>query len=49
MPVPADLKGRPIIAGPVAPTQRLSELIEKLLSPLVMFLPIFYKKTTGIL
>ena len=43
MPVPADLKGRPIIAGPVAPTQRLSELIEKLLSPLVMFLRSFIK------
>ena len=43
MPVPADLKGLPIIAGPVAPTQRLSELIEKLLSPLVMFLQSFIK------
>ena len=30
MPVPSDLKGRPIIAGP---TQRLSELLEKLLLP----------------
>ena len=43
MPVPADLKGRPIIAGPVAQTQRLSELIEKLFLALVMFLRSFVK------
>ena len=41
IPVPPDLKGRPIIAGPEAPTQRLSELLEKLLSPLVKFLDSF--------
>ncbi len=35
MNVPQDLKGRPIIAGPESPTQRLSELLEKILSPLV--------------
>ena len=35
MTVPQDLKGRPIIAGPESPTQRLSELVEKILSPLV--------------
>ena len=32
---PKDLKGRAIVAGPQAPTQHLSELLEKLLSPLV--------------
>ena len=34
---PQDLKARPIIAGPNAPTQHLSELIEKIISPLVGF------------
>lgn len=32
---PRDLKGRPIIAGPISPTQRLSELTHYILSPLV--------------
>ena len=43
MPCPPDLKGRPIIAGPAAPTQRLSELIEKILSPLVPLLKSYVK------
>ena len=43
MPCPQNLKGRPIIAGPVAPTQRLSELMEKLLSPLVPLLKSYVK------
>ena len=43
MPCPANLKGRPIIAGPEAPTQRLSELMEKLLSPLVPLLKSYVK------
>ena len=43
MSVPSDLKGRPIIAGPEAPTQLLSELLEKLLSSLVVFLKSFVK------
>ena len=38
IPCPPNLKGRPIIAGPESPTQRLSELLEKLLSPLVPLL-----------
>ena len=40
---PPDLKGRPIIAGPEAPTQHLSELIEKLLSPLVTHVKSYIK------
>ena len=28
-------QGRPIIAGPISPTQRLSSLLEKVLTPLV--------------
>ena len=32
---PQDLKGRPIVAGCNAPTQRLSSLLEKLLNPIV--------------
>ena len=43
MPAPQDLKGRPIIAGPESPTQRLSELLEKLLSPLVPSLKSYIK------
>ena len=43
MTVPKDLKGRPIIAGPESPTQRLSELLEKLLSPLVTLLKSYVK------
>ena len=43
MTVPDDLKGRPIIAGPESPTQRLSELLEKLLSPLVTLLKSYVK------
>ena len=37
LPPPPDLKGRPIVAGCNAPTQRLSGLIEKLLKPIVPF------------
>ena len=43
VPCPRNLKGRPIIAGPESPTQRLSELIEKILSPLVPLLRSFVK------
>ena len=43
IPCPPDLTGRPIIAGPAAPTQRLSELIEKILSPLVPLLKSYVK------
>ena len=32
---PQGLKGRPIIAGPVAPTQRLSEILDTLLKPII--------------
>ena len=32
---PADLKSRPVIAGPAAPTQNASKLVEKILTPLV--------------
>ena len=40
---PLDLKGRPIIAGTLAPTQRFSELLEKLLTPLVSHLKSYIK------
>ena len=43
MEVPPDLKARPIVAGPNSPTQRLSELMEKLLTPLVCHLKSFIK------
>ena len=43
LPVPSDLKGRPVIAGPVAPTQHLSELLEKILAPLVPQLKSYIK------
>ena len=43
IPCPPDLKGRPIIAGPQSPTQRLSELVEKILSPLVPLLKSYVK------
>ena len=43
MAVPPDLKGRPIIAGPACPTQRLSEALEKILSPIVIYIKSFIK------
>ena len=32
---PGDLKGRPIVGGPNSPTQGISGLLEKILSPTV--------------
>ena len=40
---PDDLKGRPIIAGPNSPTQHLSKLLEKILSPLVPYIKSYIK------
>ena len=40
---PNDLKGRPIIAGCSAPTQRLSSFIEKLLTPITKELKTYIK------
>lgn len=40
---PNDLKSRPIIAGPVAPTQRLSEFLDTVLKPLVPTLKTYIK------
>lgn len=40
---PPDLKGRAIVAGTNSPTQRLSELLEKILSPLVRNLKSYIK------
>ena len=40
---PSSLKGRPIIAGPNSPTQRLSSLLEKILTPLVPKLKSYIK------
>ena len=43
MKMPEHLASRPIIAGPKAPTQHLSELLDILLSPLVMYLKSYIK------
>ena len=43
MPPPEDLKGRPIIAGPISPTQHLSCLLEKILKPIVPTLRTYIK------
>ena len=40
---PSDLKGRAIVGGPQSPTQHLSELLEKTLSPLVNHLKSYIK------
>ena len=43
METPPDLKARPIIAGTNSPTNRLSELLEKILTPLVPHLKSYVK------
>ena len=43
MPPPIDLKARPIVAGPISATSRLSKIIDKLLSPLVQNLKSYIK------
>ena len=40
---PGDLKGRPIVGGPNSPTQRISGLLEKILSPTVSCLKTYIK------
>ena len=40
---PTDLKLRPIIAGPVCPTHRLSNLIDMVLKPLCAYVPSFIR------
>ena len=45
---PGDLKGRPIVGGPNSPTQGISGLLEKILSPTVSCLKT-YKKDERIL
>ena len=40
---PTDLKLRPIIAGPVCPTHRLSNLIDIILKPLCTYVPSFIR------
>jgi len=40
---PENLKGRPIVAGPVSPTQRLSEFLDTLLKPIVPTLSTYVK------
>ena len=42
---PHNLKGRPIIVGPVSPTQRLSEFLDTLLKPFVSTLSTMSKMT----
>ena len=37
---PEDLKGRPIVGGPNSPTQDISGLLEKILTPIVACLKI---------
>ena len=46
---PNSLKGRPIIAGPNSPTQRLSSLLEKILTPLIPKLKSYIKDDLGFL
>ena len=46
---PEDLKGRPIVAGPNCPTKRLSELLDKILKPLVPQLKSFVKDDWDVL
>ena len=43
METPLDLKARPIVAGSNSPTSRLSELLEKILTPLVPHLKSYVK------
>ena len=40
---PGDLKGRPIVGGPNSPTQGISGLLEKILSPTVSCLKTYIK------
>lgn len=40
---PQDLKGRPIIAGPNSPTQHLSQLLDKIISPIVPYMKSYVK------
>ena len=44
---PGDLKGRPISGGPESPTQRLSNLIEFLLKPVIAALKTYLKDDWG--
>ena len=49
MSAPENLKGRPIVAGPVSPTQRLSEFLDTLLKPIFEYLHYrLTSKMTGI-
>ena len=43
MSIPSDLQARPVVAGPVSPTQHLSEFLEKILSPIVEHLQSYVK------
>ena len=43
LPAPADLKMRPIVAGPVSPTHRLSNYIDLILKPLCQHVLSFIK------
>ena len=43
MQLPEDLKGRPIVGGPNSPTQGISSLLEKVLTPIVSCLKTYVK------
>ena len=43
----SDLTARPIVAGPVSPTQRLSELLEKFMTPNSTTFSFIYKRRLG--
>ena len=43
MQLPEDLKGRPIVGGPNSPTQGISGLVEKILTPIVSCLKTYMK------
>ena len=49
LPNPSDLQFRPIIAGPINPTSRLSNLIHILLKPLLPHIPSFIKDSQDFL
>ena len=49
IPLPSDLKIRPIIGGPASPTSHLSMLIDKLLKPYMLNLPSYVRDSVDLL
>ena len=46
---PADLKMRPIVAGPISPTHRLSNFVDLILKPLCQHVPSFIRDSMDFL